>query len=994
MFASSIADLRKRLIHRKHRRLIAVSALFDSEFYLFNNPSSGSIDPVDHFLSPAGTRLNPHPLFDCNWYLAENPDVSEAEINPLVHYLLSGWKEGRQPSPLFDRQFYSAGAIPNAAEAINPLSDYLRRGVAASDPHPLFDTKFYLRQLPTGETASSSSPLLDYVKRGWRQGRNPHPLFDVQFYLDQNADVRERGEEPLSHYLVWGWKEGRDPHPLFSGHWYWAQKPHASAYNQNPLLHYLTVGWKEKRSPCAMFDEAFYSSQNPEPNRSCGASLYHYLLFGAAEGRNPNRWFDTRWYLEQNPEVAEQRINPLTHYLEVGALEGRRARPLATKAEASTSEKAGRKRVLFVSGEPATPGHQYRVVQLADSLPRQFFDVSLLSVSEIPALLDDIQKADLIWVWRARRSLETDLLLAARKKHKFTLLYDIDDLMFLPQLATSELIDGIRSQNMVETHIATHYADVKQLLLQADRCTTPTLQLAQEIRELNRPATVIPNGFNRRTFEQSRRAARSRNPVSCDGLIRIGYAAGSLTHQKDFSEASRALSRILAKHPNARLVLFRTTLLVEEFPELAKVQAQIEWRDLVSFDELPSEYARFDINIAPLELGNRFCESKSELKYFEAALVGVPTIASPVGAYAACIRSSENGYLAKDTQEWHQQLDRLISDTQLRARIAESAYQDALWHYGPERRRALVTRLTNEMLAPPPIRYELFRSDLQRTICEPLPPVTVPKYEVLFQSSTHQQSRISVIVPVFNYSHYIEEALDSLLQQTLRDFDVVIVDDQSTDGSPDVAYRWLKRHSSRFNMTALLQNGHNSKLGPTRNAGVSFCDTELYMPLDADNALLPDCLELCLRQLDETGAAFTYPTIAMFGDRHDEIGLFEYDPARFQCINYIDAMALVRKACWIAVGGYSPLEPVGWEDYEFWCKLLEKGLFGVRVPEVTARYRSHSVSMLRTITELPEKKRRIVEEMNRRHGWLQLRATAPQQTLAPELERVTDRSSS
>ncbi len=126
----------------------------------------------------------------------------------------------------------------------------------------------------------------------------------------------------------------------------------------------------------------------------------------------------------------------------------------------------------------------------------------------------------------------------------------------------------------------------------------------------------------------------------------------------------------------------------------------------------------------------------------------------------------------------------------------------------------------------------------------------------------------------------------------------------------------------------LLQNRRNSKLGPTRNAAIAFSDTELFLALDADNALLPDCLDKCIAALDQTGAAFVYPTISLFGDRTGQIGLLPYDPALLQCANYIDAMAMVRKACWIAVGGYSPLDPMGWEDYEFWCKFAEKGFFG------------------------------------------------------------------
>jgi hypothetical protein len=115
-----------------------------------------------------------------------------------------------------------------------------------------------------------------------------------------------------------------------------------------------------------------------------------------------------------------------------------------------------------------------------------------------------------------------------------------------------------------------------------------------------------------------------------------------------------------------------------------------------------------------------------------------------------------------------------------------------------------------------------------------------------------------------------------------------------------------------------------------------------------------------------------------------------YDPAYFQCGNYIDAMAMVRKAAWIAVGGYGALDPPGYEDYDFWCKLAEKGMHGARLPEVVARYRAHGDSMLHNITDLPEKKRRVLRGMISRHPWLSLRPpTANQPGPVPESRNQT-----
>ena len=62
----------------------------------------------------------------------------------------------------------------------------------------------------------------------------------------------------------------------------------------------------------------------------------------------------------------------------------------------------------------------------------------------------------------------------------------------------------------------------------------------------------------------------------------------------------------------------------------------------------------------------------------------------------------------------------------------------------------------------------------------------------------------------------------------------------------------------------------------------------------------------------------------------------------------------------------------GWQDFDFWCKLIEHGLWGVQVPEILARYRVHKTSMLAMHTDVPEYKKKIIEFMQERHSWLDM----------------------
>jgi glycosyltransferase involved in cell wall biosynthesis len=143
------------------------------------------------------------------------------------------------------------------------------------------------------------------------------------------------------------------------------------------------------------------------------------------------------------------------------------------------------------------------------------------------------------------------------------------------------------------------------------------------------------------------------------------------------------LSRLLETHKN---VVFTCVgaLNLSEFPELSPFLDRIEIRPLVPLNELSSELARFDINLAPLEVNNPFCEAKSELKYFEAGSVGVPTVASSTSTMVNAIVDGVTGFCANDGRQWLERLTTLVAEPELRRVLGRSARQHCIVEYGPE----------------------------------------------------------------------------------------------------------------------------------------------------------------------------------------------------------------------------------------------------------------------------------------------------------------------
>jgi hypothetical protein len=144
-----------------------------------------------------------------------------------------------------------------------------------------------------------------------------------------------------------------------------------------------------------------------------------------------------------------------------------------------------------------------------------------------------------------------------------------------------------------------------------------------------------------------------------------------------------------------------------------------------------------------------------------------------------------------------------------------------------------------------------------------------------------------------------------------------------------------------------------------------------FFVLDADNALYPRCLERLTAALaGARRASFAYPLIEMFGEQRGIMGTALWSRARLAAGNYIDAMALLRTERLREVGGYHCLPVPGWEDYDLWCRFAERGWYGVRVPELLARYRTHGTSMLNTTTRQRTRAEQLIAEMTRRHPWL------------------------
>jgi glycosyltransferase involved in cell wall biosynthesis len=262
-------------------------------------------------------------------------------------------------------------------------------------------------------------------------------------------------------------------------------------------------------------------------------------------------------------------------------------------------------------------------------------------------------------------------------------------------------------------------------------------------------------------------------------------------------------------------------------------------------------------------------------------------------------------------------------------------------------------------------------------VVKPVPPLAdgplrIYPRDILFEAGTPSAAKATVCITLFNYDSHIVDCLESVYDQTLEPLSLVVLDDRSRDGGLARASRWAKIHANRFASVCVARHRRNRGLAAARNAAFDLSPSEFVMTLDADNQLYPRCVERLLGSLEESRAAFAYSIIEQFDNRRGLMGCNSWSPELLKSGNYIDAMALIRKSVWRQLNGYRRMRVGGWEDYDFWCKVVEAGFVGQFVPEILARYRMHAESMLRTETDRGGNDRRVRRDMQSRHPWLEL----------------------
>ncbi|MGI4748940.1 MAG: glycosyltransferase [Janthinobacterium lividum] len=330
---------------------------------------------------------------------------------------------------------------------------------------------------------------------------------------------------------------------------------------------------------------------------------------------------------------------------------------------------------------------KYRVWQKQELLERLGWSCHVVSWREIDHVMTGLQFCTEVIFYRVPGEPIVLSMIEEAGRLGLDPWWEVDDLVFDETLYRENsnlktLDPGLRREVLAGIGL------YRKAMLSCRRGIASTPRLAQSMREAGILTTcVVENALDAETLEvaaslrQARAGVRLRVPGAAVPPVTIVYGSGTKTHDADFVVAAPAILSLLHRHPHLRLRIVGDLTIPDGFEA---VSGRIEEIAGTNYRAYLGLLAEADIAIAPLE-PTIFNDAKSNIKFQEAAILGMPSVVSPRQSFREVVVQDKNGLLADTTQEWEAALERLILDPALRQRLGAQALQDVMDRYAPER---------------------------------------------------------------------------------------------------------------------------------------------------------------------------------------------------------------------------------------------------------------------------------------------------------------------
>jgi glycosyltransferase involved in cell wall biosynthesis len=749
--------------------------------------------------------------FDHGYYRATYPEVAEMGYDALAHYCTIGWMEGRDPAPWFSTARYLELHEDVLAAGWEPFCHYLRFG------------RHEKRLINDADIESGAA-----LRRNLSVIRDE---FDSRFYRTINPELNFTFISPEMHFLLAGWRQKRDPAPWFSVDSYLTAYPDVRAACLNPFVHFIDWGRTEGRQPNRevrkviepLFDSQYYLEQRPplgglEP-------IEHFIAFGWREGFNPCRKFSVDYYLRLYPDVAKARCNPLYHYAMFGRNEGRSTQPSTARQQ---SVRRGAPAILFVGHDGRRAGAQIVLLELVRWVADHTrHPIKVLLLAPGPLAADYARYADLLVMTGELGEYIEDPELAqfvagpiaavyinTAAATKFWTIYDrllamaqVPAILHIHELANvmaEYACDFHEMQRRARCIIAVSEA-VRCFLIEGMDCSPDKLFLSN--------AFIRPLINHLHEIGPARLAARSTLRIGEQRFVVIG--CGSVDQRKGADLFLETARKAIAGHP-APAPLF---VWIGEGPEL---------------DQLRQSVAAFGLDAAVQFVGARtdaaHLIAAADVFLLTSREDPFPTVCLEAAQYGIPIVFFEGG-----------------------TGIGEFVQQDAGCAV-PSLNTDACCRVIRALANQPFLRQQLGSTARSRVMAGYTAELRAREIALHVLQAANIDPSVSIVVPTYNHERYISERIESILQQTIQDFEVLVLDDCSADSTVAIVERYADDPRVR-----LVRSAVNSgfPFGQWQR-GLAACRSDLVWIAEGDDACGGNLLESLLPAFDEPATSIAF----------------------------------------------------------------------------------------------------------------------------------------
>jgi glycosyltransferase involved in cell wall biosynthesis len=314
---------------------------------------------------------------------------------------------------------------------------------------------------------------------------------------------------------------------------------------------------------------------------------------------------------------------------------------------------------------------KYRVMQKVEYFTSREISCEYAEYRDLTRAFSGMQLATVLILYRVPSGPEFEALQEEAERLGLTVFYDIDDPIF-DEVAYGDNRNldalSVREREALLAQIPGY----KRVMEAVGRVIVSTNGMRERVKSATSVDTVLvwPNLIDSATeniFEQL--PARQ---VADGDTIALGYFSGSRAHDSDLDLIADVLAELLRSDSRLQLYLGGYTRLPAALNELSE---RVTFLGFMSYHAYLENMAAMDIHLVPL-LIDRFNACKSGIRYLEASMCRVPTVASRVGQFTEMIEDGTTGFLCNSTDDWRHAIDLLINDPGRRMQMARAAREE------------------------------------------------------------------------------------------------------------------------------------------------------------------------------------------------------------------------------------------------------------------------------------------------------------------------------